>query len=578
MYCKNCGKELSSDAKFCSECGTKVVVEKQEPKIREPLFFTKEMETAAPAKPKKVVHLDEFNWDLEGYPTTPKKTEDVDFNWTSVLEEKARNAAPKISKAATEEKSEEPQVTVEELVEALPEENEVEAGIEQIEEAVEASETENDKSLEEEIFENIADAAIEEPTKLIDKAQMKVEGVDKFYTFNKKQAEFQAMLDEEVARIQNGEADEQEDVLDLEKPPLPDFLIEDKAEPVEYPETAGAADEPEVKPAAEAAEPELVAVVWASAPAGIVIEPAQPETEAPAVETEATEETVTAAEEAISPSKGEEEIPSEGKTDIKTEEPEHKLTFDDVFRDDEDDDEEKEKGGCLKAIAIILCILVIIELGILGVQYFAPNSKAGKLVDQGYRYIINLISGTEEEPEEPVETEGPSEVEQIISAQMGKNENIVAVTENTALVFEEDKDYGFTELPDTYAFQNSPWYDNEEGHSVTFGDEIIGTLIQYYSALSDRMNNVNQDVFDFVDNTSEFYAEVEAIEGSDDSAFSIENLEIGEIRTGGSGFYIMTRLTTVDKEQTEGETEVQVVYLEPNTNKKEMKIIEIQKN
>ena len=132
-------------------------------------------------------------------------------------------------------------------------------------------------------------------------------------------------------------------------------------------------------------------------------------------------------------------------------------------------------------------------------------------------------------------------------------------------------------VADTYAFQNSPWYDNEEGESISFGDEIIGILIQYYSALSDRMNDVNKDVFDFVDDTSAFYEEIEAIEGQDDLQYVINNLEIGEIRTGAKGFYVLTRVTTVDSKNTEGETEKQVVYLEPNTSKNEMKIVEIQK-
>ena len=29
MFCKNCGHEISDDAKFCSNCGTKVEVEEE---------------------------------------------------------------------------------------------------------------------------------------------------------------------------------------------------------------------------------------------------------------------------------------------------------------------------------------------------------------------------------------------------------------------------------------------------------------------------------------------------------------------------------------------------------------------
>jgi len=613
MYCKNCGKLLSADAKFCSECGTRVEVEAPKPRVIEPMFFTKEREEA-PVKPKKVVHLDEFNWDLDGYPTTPKKTEDIDFNWASVLEEKSRVSRPKPAQPKKEEVEvqndediqEEPVVTVEELVEALPEEEPSDVA------EAPVDETEDKTALETEIFDNLAQNEIEEPTRLIDKAQLKANGVDQFYTFNQKRAELQALLDQEYARIQSGEIEELP--VAEEKQPIPAFLQVEEKKPVEVTveeekEAAPAVEETEVVETAEiATEPaaeelieepvevpakeelELVAVVWAAAPAGIVVD--EP------VETEETEETpssevseeaapkVEAVEEEHVAEPVEEGCPSkceESKAEISTEteekpaeEPEHKLTFDDIFRDDDEDDEEKEKGGCLKVIAIFLIILVIIELGILGVQYFAPDSQAGAYIDKAYNYVMTLIQGNDE-VENQEEVSGPSEVQQIITKQMVKNENIVSVAENVQLRFEEGETYGYDEFADTYAFQNSPWYDNEEGESISFGDEIIGTLIQYYSALSDRINDVNKDVFDFVDDTSAFYEEIEAIEGQDDLQYVINNLEIGEIRTGAKGFYVLTRVTTVDSKNTEGEIEKQVVYLEPNTSKNEMEIIEIQK-
>lgn len=603
MYCKNCGKLLSADAKFCSECGTKVEVEAPKPKVIEPIFFTKEREET-PVKQKKVVHLDEFNWDLDGYPTAPKKTEDIDFNWASVLEEKNRIFAPRTAQPKTEEPKpqetadvqEEPAVTVEELVEALPEEEPTDI----VEEVV--VETEETAALESELFDQLEQDVIEEPTKLIDKAQIKAGGVDQFYTFNQKRAELQSLLDQEYARIQSGEFEELS--TEEEKPAIPAFLqIEDEVEATEevvvMEEVKQAEDETKepVEPSVEEVpevviedepvsctneELELVAVVWAAAPAGILAEEssaseAEPVTEEDSSDVEEAEEPVEEAAEEACPSKSEDTAEEATvKPEEKTEEPEHKLTFDDIFRDDDEDDEEKEKGGCLKVIAILLCILVVIELAILGVQYFAPDSQAGAYIDKAYDYVITLIQGNEE-IENQEEISGPSEVQQIISKQMSKNENIVSVVENNQLHFEEGENYGYDEFADTYAFQNSPWYDSEEGESISFGDEIIGTLIQYYSALSDRMNDINKDVYDFIDDTSVFYEEIDAIEGQEDLQYVINNLEIGEIRTGSKGFYVLTRVTTVDSQHTEGETEHQVVYLEPNTNKNEMKIIEIQK-
>lgn len=546
MYCKNCGKELSSDAKFCSECGTKVEVEMPKPKAVEPMFFTKEEKASEPEqeKPKKVMHLDEFNWDLEGYPTSPRVTEEVDFNWASVLEEKARNTAPRVQ-PVKEEKVEE----------------------------TAAEPADDGKSLEEEIFEDMESAPLEEPTRLIGKDQMQVSGVDKFYRFNQKQADIQAVLDEEYARIQRGEEEDVvESAFEEEEKQLPDFLVEEAVE--ESVELEATVEEIEVDEG-----PELVAVVWSQPPAGILATseaPVEVTTEEPkeAAGTSAVEEVN---EEEVSPSKGEKEesdAPA-GEENAITEEPERKLTFDDVFSDDEDDDEEKEKGGCLKVIAIILCVLVVIELAILGIQFFAPNSQAGKYVDQAYKYVVSLIPDFPSGDEPQQEEAEPSELAQLICAQVNVNQNLGAVEENAGLIFEEGKDYGFAEIADTYAFQNSPWYDNEEGKSISFGDELIGTLIQYYSASADQMNAVNEDVLNFVDDTSSYYEELSAVVGAEDNEYKITKLEIGEIRTGGSGFYVLTNVTITDKAQTEGEEETQVVYLEPNTSKKEMKIINV---
>ena len=80
MYCKKCGKPLHGGDRFCSGCGAKVEEEfvpafkqseQTEPESQEKKF-------------RKSFTTPDFNWDLDGYPTDQKKTEDVDFNWDSV--------------------------------------------------------------------------------------------------------------------------------------------------------------------------------------------------------------------------------------------------------------------------------------------------------------------------------------------------------------------------------------------------------------------------------------------------------------------------------------------------------------
>ena len=91
MYCKVCGKKLEGTEKFCSDCGS-------------PIDYSDVLATPndAPEKPsgnggfsfsKSNFHMNEMDWDLEGYPIDDKKTDKVDFDWASVLEGKEKIAA-----------------------------------------------------------------------------------------------------------------------------------------------------------------------------------------------------------------------------------------------------------------------------------------------------------------------------------------------------------------------------------------------------------------------------------------------------------------------------------------------------
>lgn len=646
MFCKECGKLLGSSDKFCPECGTRVVVEKPKRAPLEPMFFVeKREEPVVEKKPKRVIHLDEFNWDLDGYPTEKRKTEAVDFDWASVLEEKVRQASPKPVEPKPEVKPElveeplgEMPKTVEELLAALPDhvleiveepeadepeeimvEEEIQpeaedAEVETIEKEEEEPEEIEVKSLEQ-IIEDFGEGPMDEPTRLIDKAQMKADSVDRFYVFSRKQAEYQNLLDQEYDKIQNGLKEQEAEEEELPTPTVEEILgtVEAADEPKE-PELAeeevieaaveeAVTEEPVVTPVVEAKELELVAVAWSLPPAGIVVERetvpktagkdtlmqhanvlmAELEKLMPeGVEPDPVEETSadaaieeTALEEA--PAEAENEPEEEAVPEDKPveEEKEH-LTFADIFNDEDEEEETAAKGGgCLKFIAVVLMILVILELGILGVQYFAPDSEAAKLINQTYGKVVGMIMGSDEPAEEPAETPAaPSEIQQLITEQLSRNENIGEVVENTAITFEVDKDYGYAELADTYAFKDSPWYVTEEGAEITYGDEIIGTLIQYYSALPDKINDVNKDVLDYVDNTTALYEELDAMEGDDTRGYTISSLEIGEIRTGQKGFYALVNVTSADKLQPEQNQQKQLVYLEANPTKNVIKIKE----
>ena len=208
MYCKKCGKRLADGDKFCGNCGTKIDASEIN------IGFAEEE-----PKPKKNFDFGAFNWDLDGYPDEDKaKTEDVDFNWNTVLEEKKRKDI--------EEKS---------FTETIMTENELFDRIQSEDNAKDASEISFNWELgsttrveKADRFERIipkveekAELEIpvevseehEEVKDLVDIDEALAAGlaaassprrsIDKFYTFNQKNEEFQALLDQEYERLRN---------------------------------------------------------------------------------------------------------------------------------------------------------------------------------------------------------------------------------------------------------------------------------------------------------------------------------------------------------------------------------------
>lgn len=208
MYCKKCGKRLADGDKFCGNCGTKIDVSEIN------IGFAEEE-----PKPKKNFDFGAFNWDLDGYPDEDKaKTEDVDFNWNTVLEEKKRKDI--------EERP---------FTETIMTENELFDRIQSEDNAKDASELSFNWELgsttrveKADRFESIIPKAEEkaeldipvevseeheEVKDLVDVDEALAAGIaaassprksiDKFYTFNQKNEEFQALLDQEYERLRN---------------------------------------------------------------------------------------------------------------------------------------------------------------------------------------------------------------------------------------------------------------------------------------------------------------------------------------------------------------------------------------
>ena len=103
MFCTNCGKKLYDGDRFCAHCGTRARAEAPEIKpVSQDIVFNPPFKTEAerrtseifrgfvseePEEQKKsYAEPVNFDWNLDGFPKETRKTDEVDFNWGSVIE------------------------------------------------------------------------------------------------------------------------------------------------------------------------------------------------------------------------------------------------------------------------------------------------------------------------------------------------------------------------------------------------------------------------------------------------------------------------------------------------------------
>lgn len=329
MYCKKCGKRLADGDKFCGNCGTKIDVSEIN------IGFAEDE-----PKPKKNFDFGAFNWDLDGYPDEDKaKTEDVDFNWNTVLEEKKRKDI--------EEKS---------FTETIMTENELFDRIQNEDNAKDASKISFNWELgsttrveKADRFESIipkveekAELDIpvevsedhEEVKDLVDIDEALAAGIaaassprksiDKFYTFNQKNEEFQALLDQEYERLRNRIREDSE----------AEAIIANKEEKLEQ-ARATWSKEPLEEPVEEAEETVEV-TEETEAPVEVAVESEVEATEVEEAEAEAVNDTENT-EEAQDTEVETEEAPETEETDVETE-----SEFEEVEETEEATEEDEE--------------------------------------------------------------------------------------------------------------------------------------------------------------------------------------------------------------------------------------------
>ena len=413
MYCKKCGKRLADGDKFCGNCGTKIDASEIN------IGFAEDE-----PKPKKNFDFGAFNWDLDGYPDEDKaKTEDVDFNWNTVLEEKKRKDI--------EEKS---------FTETIMTENELFDRIQSEDNAKDASEISFNWELgsttrveKADRFESIipkveekAELDIpvevsedhEEVKDLVDIDEALAAGIaaassprksiDKFYTFNQKNEEFQALLDQEYERLRNRIREDSE----------AEAIIANKEEKLEQ-ARATWSKEPLEEPVEEAEETVEV-TEETEAPVEVAVESEVEATEVEEAEAEAVSDAENT-EEAQDTEVETEEAPETEEADVETE-----SEFEEVEETEEATDEDEdavqeaeepaiqEEAGACEAEDEVACDISsedAEEACVVETQAQAEEVEKAEETEAEDTYDDNEEAEAEETPSKPESGNPPSDEE-----------------------------------------------------------------------------------------------------------------------------------------------------------------------
>jgi len=632
MYCRSCGNKLGDMDRFCQVCGTPTGY--QEPpaapaetsEIKEEIVFNPPYENKshfaeeeppfeaeeAPAAKKEEEDLQEFisedeieahkqekdtdsseplknaefAWNVHEFPGTTgaKKTEEIIFNWN--MEDFNQ-----------------------------PEEKEPEV-----------------KAFEEELFQEIRDES----------NRIKEQNIDRFFTFSKKNEEFQKLLDKEYEKfkmssepIESAAVPEEtqfhEVTLDTEVPaeePLKE--AEPTVEEVIIPEAPEVAAKSEqvlemARARAQFFGEELIrdndSIKKKLEPIEHAEEPVVEQVEVPAFEQESKKEE----EHFIEATETEEPIETE--EPVETEEegsngPERVAAFTplaiptfpgveekEAEEKEEETEEEKETDGKHKRsvgqiLLAIIAIILVIEILILGIRYFAPNSAAAEAIGNTQTEIFNTVSGwmggindlfsgndsdedavkpddsdkdnagEEEQPpvEQPSDTDTPApdpnptaDKNALVSSQLGNNRNIEQVKANEALIYQAGKDYGLVDINNSKPITNNIWQTPEKADPVYYDKSVVGTIIAFDSQWIDYVNGGSKSVLDLLKKDSEAYRKTANFSKIGKIKETFKLLEIGEIRQGSKGFYIWVHeeLQITENGTTVNKKYNWVYYLEP---------------
>lgn len=300
------------------------------------------------------------------------------------------------------------------------------------------------------------------------------------------------------------------------------------------------------------------------------------------------------------------------KDDIKILQDEISRVYDDTEDDEEDDEDEGRAGGFIKFLLGLIIILLVMELAILGIRFFAPDSKAGVFVEEKLgtmtEWFFDLTNGdsdkntddnsssdtldsqdTDNNNDTTENQDNGKESESLLQSQMHdrtdaeamseylkavlpSSGNIQSLSYDGQLAWKAGHDYGLSDLNDSKPIEDNYWYtENDEVHS--YDKEAVKALVDFNSAWIEFVNTGDKAVLDMTKKDSTAYKNITNYSKAGKLKENFEVLKIGEVRQGAKGFYVWAH---EEIQKTEGgSTKVAkydyVYYMEPIDNR--MKIV-----
>lgn len=580
MFCKECGKSINDDSKFCSYCGSKV-----EPIDKMQSFenFSNEAnnphevqqktagrtDSQTPEKSIKDINLKRtanFNWDLDGFPSDDQRKEKkVSIDWNDVLMSGNQdNDSTKIRRDTKGRKTDSFFFAT------------------QIHDGDKSVQNNDDVDLQSFLFEdktNNQDFSGKSDADFVENGDSVA--VNKFYTFNKKNEEFQRLLDKEYEKLKNddgfqeieddekefctsddssseakkgGQESELDSPLFLKPRSNGDIsgeiensgvgVLEDGDRPKEAgngehipSERKGSEGDIEVKNDGD----ENDSII--SEPEGVELQEGQADSQSEPSEDELKSRrnrrgradnrsktkfdfhAIFDDEDVIDSSN----IIKQKKTHKKDDELIENVKLNDSKDEDQvKDEEDKPKSKGKKILSILFYIILIIVILILGIKLVAPDSSLAINIDRAYETVIDKITG---KTPKGAQVEESKTIEDWIADASSANQNISKIESDSEIKVDiTNKD--FKGMDASKPFSDSIWYTTDDGQDVYYGGDIVKAVVAYYSDLNTSSGGINDT--------------------------KIDHLKIGEIRTGEFGFFVATSFND-DKER----KNIYNLYIEP---------------